>query len=257
MADQHNSRPDIQRFLDRLTRRSVLTEQEQDAILDLPSHAAQTQANRDFVGLGERSDHACLLVAGLVGRFGQNKNGDRQITAIHVPGDMPDLHAVVQPESSSALQALSVATILRIPHTAIRRIAARHPAVAEALWRDCMVDAGILSQWVVNVGRRDAKCRVAHLLCEMGTRLEATGSGNEVRFAFAVTQAQLADATGLTAVHVNRTLQSLKASGLADVRERSVHIPDWKALVTAGDFDADYLARTTPPEERLRIAPVT
>lgn len=255
MAQSNISESNLQLFLNRLTSRSVLTSEEQLAILDLPCHAAQAQSNRDFVRLGERSDHACLLVAGLVGRFGQNRDGDRQITAIHIPGDMPDLHAVVQPEGSSALQALSVATILRIPHSAIRQVAARYPAVAEALWRDCMVDAAILSQWVVNVGRRDAKCRLAHLLCEMATRLEAIGDSNQVQFAFAVTQAQLADATGMTPVHVNRTIKVLREGGLVDVRERSVHILDWKGLVAAGDFDADYLARDTPPEERLRIAP--
>jgi CRP-like cAMP-binding protein len=234
----------------------VLTSDEQHAILNLPGHAAQMQANRDFVRLGEKSDHACLIVAGLVGRFGQNKNGARQITAIHVPGDMPDLHSVVQPESSSALQALSVATILRVPHQSIRQVAAQYPAVAEALWRDCTVDAAILSQWVVNVGRRDAKCRLAHLLCEMATRLEAIGDSNNVEFPFAVTQQQLADATGMTPVHINRTLKVLRQDGLANVRERSVQIADWKGLVAAGDFDADYLAIDIAAANRLRFVPI-
>lgn len=257
MAHSIVQRPDLQLFLDRLTSRSVLTGAEQQAILDLPCHAAQARSNHDFVGLGVRADHACLLVAGLVGRFGQNREGERQITAIHIPGDIPDLCAVVQPEGSSALQALSVATILRIPHRAIREIAAQYPAVAEAFWRDCMVDAAILSQWVVNVGRRDAKCRLAHLLCEMATRLEAVTGSNEVQFSFAVTQMQLADATGMTAVHVNRTIKALRQDGLVDVREGSVYISDWQGLVAAGDFDADYLQRDTLPEERLRIAPAT
>lgn len=124
MAHSNISEPNLQLFLNRLTSRSVLTGEEQQALLALPCHAAQAQSNRDFVGLGDRSDHACLLVAGLVGRFGQAKAGERQITAIHIPGDIPDLHAVVQPEGSSALQALSVATILRIPHWAIRQVAA-------------------------------------------------------------------------------------------------------------------------------------
>jgi CRP-like cAMP-binding protein len=245
--------PDLQRFLDRLTSRSALTKEEQQAILDLPGRSEHVQSNRDFVQLDERVDHACLVVNGLVGRFGQNADGKRQITAIHIPGDMADLHSVVQPTCTSALQALSIATVLRVPHAALRGVAAHYPAVAEALWRDCMVDASVLSQWVVNVGRRDAKARIAHLICEMAVRLHAAPAQGEVTFPFGVTQAQLADATGLTSVHVNRTLQALRHDGIAQVSTRAVHIPDWEALVATGDFDASYLQISPKPVARLRI----
>ena len=243
----------LQRFLDRLTARSVLTDDEQQAILDLPAYATQVPANRDFVHLGERVDHASLVVEGIVGRFGQNSEGGRQITAIHLPGDMADLHSVVQPEGTSALQALSTTTILRIPHASLRTLAARYPAIAEAFWRDCMVDASILSQWVVNVGRRDARARMAHLLCEMATRCGVRGEG-EVEFKFPVTQVHLGNALGLTCVHVNRTLKVLRDDGLAILHGRMVHILDWKALVRAGDFDPAYLQADNDPEQRLRIA---
>jgi len=249
-----SNKPDLQRFLDRLTSRSVLSEEEQQAILNLPCRSEHVQANRDFVPLGERVDHACLVVDGIVGRFGQNSDGKRQITAMHIPGDMADLHSVVQPTGASALQALSIATILRVPHAALRAAAARYPALAEALWRDCMVDASVLSQWVVNVGRRDARERVAHLLCEMAVRLHVAPAEGEIVFPFAVTQTQLADATGLTSVHVNRTLQALRRDGLAQVSSRAVHIADWDALVAVGDFDTAYLQTDVRAEGRLRIA---
>ena len=248
-----SNKPDLQRFLDRLTSRSVLTEEEQQAILNLPCRSEHVQSNRDFVPLGERVDHACLIVAGIVGRFGQNADGQRQITAMHVVGDMADLHSVVQPKAGSALQALSIATILRVPHVELRAVAARYPAIAEALWRDCMVDASVLSQWVVNVGRRDAKERIAHLLCEMAVRLHVAPAEGEIVFPFGVTQAQLADATGLTSVHVNRTLQAMRREGLADICGKAARIPDWDALVAAGEFDASYLQADVKPEERLRI----
>lgn len=189
-----SNRPDLQRFVDRLTSRSVLSREEQEAILNLPARSEHIQSNRDFVPLGERANHSCLVVAGIVGRFGQNSQGARQITAIHIPGDVPDLHSVVQPEGTSALQALSIATILRIPHSAIREVAARYPAIAEALWRDCMVDASILAQWVVNLGRRDARGRIAICLprsrqgCELHrpkarscSRLESPSSSSPMR----------------------------------------------------------------------------
>jgi CRP-like cAMP-binding protein len=248
------SRPDLQRFLDRLTSRSVLTEDEQRAILNLPTQTVQVQANRDLVRLGEQVKHACLIVEGVLGRFGQSADGKRQITALHIPGDMADLHSVVQPKGTSALNALSTATILRVPHQALRAIAARYPAIAEALWRDCMVDAAILSQWVVNVGRRNAKTRIAHLICETAVRCKAGDRPEAMRFDFPLSQGQLADATGLTAVHVNRTLKVLRQDGVVLVSGGIAHILDWKRLVRTGEFDPDYLQADIKPEERIRMA---
>ncbi|GAA4744265.1 Crp/Fnr family transcriptional regulator [Sphingomonas daechungensis] len=219
-------------------------------MLDLPAYAEQVRANRDFVRLGETLDHSCLVVAGYVGRFEQNSDGVRQITALHIPGDMADLHSVVQPEATSALQALATTTILRVPHNAVRAATAAFPALAEALWRDCMVDSSILSQWVVNVGRRDARTRIAHLLCEIAVRLQVAPARGEILFPFPLTQNHLADATGLTAVHVNRTIQSLRLDGLADIKHNA-RIPDWNALAEAGDFDPDYLQMAVRPKKQF------
>lgn len=242
----------LQLFLDRLTTRSVLSREERRAILQLPVWTGQIAANHDFVRVGERVDHCALIVHGMMGRFGQTADGHRQITALHVPGDMADLHSVIRPIGTSAIQAISTTTVLRISHADLRRVAARFPAVAEAFWRDCMVDAAVLSQWVVNVGRRDAQTRMSHLLCEMAVR-----SGDDrtplLRYLFPLTQAHLADATGLTSVHVNRTLKTLREDGLVIVRAREVQILDWERLAERGEFDAAYLDADTQPEVRQRL----
>jgi CRP-like cAMP-binding protein len=158
----------------------------------------------------------------------------------------------VRPVGTSAIQALATTTVLRISHEELRKVAARFPAVAEAFWRDCMVDAAVLSQWVVNVGRRDAKTRMAHLLCEMAVQ---TGSDRtpQLNYPFPVTQSHLADMTGLTSVHVNRTVKALREEGLANVRGRVVQIFDWKGLKALGEFDADYLDADTTPDARRRL----
>ena len=249
----HSIRPNLQLFLDRLTSRSILNQEEQQAVLNLPGYAQQVQGNRDFVPLGKRVDHACLIVAGIVGRFDQNGDGKRQITALHIPGDMCDLHSVVQPIPTSALQSLSVSTILCVPHVAIRAAAGRYPALAEAFWRDCMVDAAIISQWLLNVGSRDAKRRVAHLLCELAARFGAAANPDNVIFDFALTQDQLANATGLTGVHMNRTIQSLRSDGLVEWRSRVVRLPQWDAIVALADFDPTYLQLNIRPEQQMRI----
>ena len=252
--DSTHHRSDLQPFLDRLTGRSVLSEREQRQILDLPIRVRQVRPNEDFVRLGERVDHACLVAEGLVGRFDQNALGDRQITALHIKGEMPDLHSVVQPTATSALQALTTSTIIAVPHQALHAATTAYPAIAEALWRDTMVDAMILAQWVVNVGRRDARSRLAHLLCEMACRYRQTPRDGRVVFPLAMTQTQLADATGLTAVHVNRTLKALERIGTV-FRHKTVRIDDWDTLVEIGDFDRGYLQDQLAPEDRIRILP--
>jgi CRP-like cAMP-binding protein len=118
-----------------------------------------------------------------------------------------------------------------------------------------MVDAMILAQWVVNVGRRDARSRTAHLICEMGLRYIGHRLSGRIAFNLPMTQTQLADATSLTPVHVNRTLVALRAEGI-EFRRGRVLVEDWGSLVRVGDFDADYLQQDVQPEERIRISPV-
>src|SRR5690606_12537901 len=113
--------------------------------LALPVRLEQIPAQHDFVRLGECLTHSCLIVQGLAGRFGQSREGNRQLTALHIPGDMADLHSAVVPEATSALQALTATTIARIPHAAIRSISAQYPAIAEAFWRECVIDGAALS----------------------------------------------------------------------------------------------------------------
>jgi CRP-like cAMP-binding protein len=235
VLEQHP--PILQPFVDRLTSRSILSQREREEIFNLPVRLKQVRPNEDFVALGERVDHACFVVAGLVGRFDQNSRGDRQITALHIKGDMPDLHSVVQPTATSALQALSTSTIVEVPHASLRRATGSYPAIAEAFWRDCMVDAMILAQWVVNVGCREARSRIAHLLCEMACRYKAAPGKGPIVFELPMTQLQMADTTGLTAVHVNRTLKDLARIGITFHHKR-VRIEDWDRLVDVGDFDA-------------------
>lgn len=239
-------------FVDRLTSRSLLTDEECQAILELPTRERKVDANRDYVRLGEQVDHCSLIAEGVMGRFSQTSGGARQITALHVPGDVADLHSVVRPVGTAALQALSQTRVLRISHADLRSVAARFPAVAEAFWRDCMVDAAILSQWVLSVGRRDARTRIAHLLCEIAVRTSEVRSPR-LDYPFPVTQIHVADATGLTSVHVNRMLKSLREDGIVNVRAREVNILDWDRLAAIAEFDAAYLHADTAPDARQRM----
>ena len=110
------------------------------------------------------------------------------------------------------------------------------------MWLDTLVDGSIFREWIANVGRRDARTRLAHLLCEFSLRLNVAGLGEQTNYELPMTQEQLADATGLTAVHVNRTLKGLEAEGLIGrSNPRVIQIGDWRKLADVGDFNSNYL----------------
>jgi CRP-like cAMP-binding protein len=236
----------LQLFVRRLRSRSELTPDEVTALLSLEGHVAEIAPHIDFVRYGEPVDHACLVVKGLVGRFGQMRDGARQITCLYIPGDMADLPSVVSPKSAWGQSALGSVTILRIPHAELRRVAAKHSGIAEAFWRDCIADGSIFSEWVVNVGRRNAVSRLAHVFCEMAIRCEQSGQGDRRSYPLPMTQSGLADATGMTNVHVNRTLKDLKARSIVEHQAGVVTIHDWHQLVRAGDFDAGFMLLDGP-----------
>lgn len=238
----------LELWIKRLTMRSSLSEVEIAAIAALPFECADYDPNRDFVRLGQTTHHACVVLRGLAGRFEQTASGARQITALHIPGDAADLHSTPLPKASCALQSLTRSTIAHVPHDALRRLVDDFPAIAMAFWRDCVVDAAILSKWALNIGRASARQRVAHLLCELSRRYAMIGH-DPLRFPLPATQVHLGDATGLTNVHVNRTLKALSQDGLAIARAGRIEIGDPKALEREADFDPAYLhlADGTPP----------
>lgn len=238
----------LELFAERLNALAGLAEEDIRAIAGLSGRVIQVRANTDIISRGEHAEHASLVVEGLIGRFFQLRDGKRQITAIHVPGDMADLHAVATPMIASPIQALTTTTLIRIPHGELRRVAKNNPAITSAFWAYSAVDAAILAQWTVNVGRRSATSRLAHLLCELALRMELAGRGVPASFALEATQAQLGDALSLTSVHVNRTFKELRAMNLVAVNGRTVEIANWSGLARIADFDPRYLRLSTLEE---------
>jgi CRP-like cAMP-binding protein len=128
-----------------------------------------------------------------------------------------------------------------VPHDALRKLTSAHPRIASALWRDTLVDASIFREWIVNIGSRDGRSRIAHLLCELFLKLQAVGLTKDFSFDLPLTQVEIGDATGLSAVHVNRTLMQLRADGLINLARTKCAIPDFERLQDAAMFDASYL----------------
>lgn len=190
--------------------------------------------------LGTVSD-AGLVESGLIGSVGFTKEGKRQIIAVFTPGELCNVSSIVAREASTTLVALTASDIRWIQGSALAQLTGENAAIAKALWRVSALQSAVLKEWVINLGRRYAVERIAHLLCEMACRYAPTVKKNGLEFVFPVTQEQMADIVGLTAVRVNHSLQGLRASRAAAFNRGKVKILDWERLAHKGDFSPHYL----------------
>ena len=236
-----SSRPALELMLARLERLSPLDAADSAAILALPHTLRAIGPSEFIVREGVEAENSCLLRAGFVQRHKILADGRRQIVSIHMAGDMVNLQNSLLKTADHSVQALTKAEVAFIPGRAIIALASLRPAIAIAMWLDTLIDGSIFREWIANVGRRDARARTAHVLCEFGVRQEAAGLGSRRKYDLPMTQEQLGDALGLTPVHVNRTLKALENGGLIRREKRSITIADWDALRRTADFDPTYL----------------
>jgi CRP-like cAMP-binding protein len=220
---------------------STLSAHDREAVLDLPHRLRRIDAGSYIIREGEKPTHCVVLVTGYAFRQKVTGNGARQIISLCMPGDAVDLQNMFLDVSDHSVQLLTQARVADIPREALQELVLTHPKIGEAVIQQSLVEASILREWVVNVGRRDARARIAHILCEFAVRLEQRGLAYDHGFELPMTQEQLADATGLTSVHVNRVLKSLEADGLISRKRRQIHFDNWRALQDAGDFSRRYL----------------
>jgi CRP-like cAMP-binding protein len=228
-------------MVDKLQRWRPLSPEDQAALLALPFRVIKFRAHEYFVREGDKPQNSCLILSGYAFRHKVAGNGGRQIFSIHMKGDLADLQNSLLGIADHNLQALTQVEAALIPVEAIEEIAFARPAVGRAMWYETLVEASIFREWTLNVGRRDARTRAAHMLCEFALRLETAGLGERRKYELPMTQEQLADALGLTSVHTNRTLMGLGEDGLISRTHRSVKIEDWPKLMEVGDFQPAYL----------------
>ena len=228
-------------FIRKLESIATLSPDERRAIEQLPVHGRTLAAHHDILREKDRPAQCCLIVDGWACRYKILEEGRRQILSFHIPGDMPDLQSLHLRVMDHGIATLTPCTVAIVPHEAMRDFALRFPGIGAALWRDTLVDAAIFREWMTSNGRRTAFGRVAHLFCELYLKLEAVSLADGHRCEMPVTQAEIADALGLTSVHVNRTLQAMRSQGLITWRSKTLVIEDWRALSAAGEFDPAYL----------------
>ena len=234
--------PALAAFVRKLDGHSELSADDRAAILALPANVKTIGAHGRVVTSGSKTVSCSFLVSGYAARVKVVGSGARQIMGMHVRGDGLDVQNLLLPWADHDVVAMTKVEVAFVPATALRQLIYSAPGAALAIWRDSLLAAAIEREWVVNVGRRDALGRIAHLLCELVLRQRAAGIGENGTYELPLTQEGIGDCTGLTSVHVNRTMQRLRHDAIiSTLHQRELRIDDWEALTRAADFQPEYL----------------
>jgi CRP-like cAMP-binding protein len=228
-------------LLTKLTLSNRLDGADVQAIQRLPIRIRDVKARHVIVADGARSTECSLLAEGFAFRSKTTPDGKRQTVSMHIPGEIPDLQSLHLNVMDYDLIALTPCVIGFISHRSLKALNIERPNIAAALWRETLMDAARLREWIVNVGRRSAMARTAHLLLALHHRLRAIGMAQDGEFGLPVAQTDLADCLGLSAVHVNRVLQLLRAEGLLTVSRSEYHLLQQEKLEELAGFDPAYL----------------
>lgn len=197
---------------------------------------------RDIVQEGDPPEDVHLVLSGFACRSKSLSNGKRQIVAFLLPGDFCDFAGFILDAKDHTIATLSACTVVGIPRTAILDMV-RRPILGQALWWASLVDESTLREWLLNLGQRDAEHRIAHLFCELHVRLQSVGLADGDAFDLPITQGEIGDSTGVSTVHVNRSLQSLRSKGLIRLSGGRLAILDVAELRAMSEFNPDYLHR--------------
>ena len=237
-------RPDenpLARVVEKLGDRARIPDKAIAAILQMPYGHKQLHPGSFFVREGATADKCGILMSGLAVCQKTNRDGDRQILSVKIPGDMLGLQSLYLDTLDHNIQALTRCETVIVPSDLLKAILDEFVVVRHAISRIMLTEASMLRELILNIGRRDARARVAHFLCEFAVRTGGTDKINDRSFELPLTQEELGDALGLTAVHINRTLQLLTRDGLIARDGRNIRFVDWDRLQDIADFSTRYL----------------
>ncbi|MDO6414118.1 Crp/Fnr family transcriptional regulator [Sphingomonas sp. BIUV-7] len=228
-------------LLRKLNRVCALSEADEATIRGLPWSIESKVARSILIREGEHAALCSVLLDGYVAKGKTALNGSRQIVSFHMPGDLLDIEHVFFRPSDHNLHTVTNVVVARVAREDLRSVTLSRPGLAEAFWCSSLLDAAIYRQWLLNVARRNAKSRVAHMLCEFTVRASMAGLGSPAAFEFPMTQVEIAHATGLTPVHLNRIIGDLAEQGLIVRRKGRLSIGDWIAIQRTAGFKPAYL----------------
>jgi len=229
------------RLADKLALHAPLSPTDRIALLELPYAVRSVEAGSYLLRDCDKPDRCGMLVSGFAYRHKTNAEGYRQIVSLLIAGEIYDLQQLYLATADSNVQALTNCELATISHEQLRKLATERPSVALAFVATAMVELSMAREWTLNVGRRDARTRTAHFLCEVAFRLDKLSLPHGQPFELPMTQEQIGDALGLTPVHINRTLKTLVNAGLIGHTKHHITIPNWASLVVAAGFNSRYL----------------
>jgi CRP-like cAMP-binding protein len=226
----------------RLEEYTALTDVDRDQLARLCAQSSRTvQARHDLIREGDVPRSVFVILDGWACHYRTLETGRRQIVDFAIPGDLCDLNLFILDRMDHSIGAITRLKVAEVQREVLRGVVTHFPNITTALWWVELVSKSIHREWIVNVGQRSASERIAHLFCEMFLRLESVGLTHGFSCDFPLTQNDIAETTGLTSVHVNRTIQELRREGLIVLERHRLTIPDMLALQGAGLFNPDYL----------------
>ena len=229
-------------FVDKLSSLVPFEQLDLTALREATAKAQDFAANVDLVREGDRPDQIFVMLEGWAYRYKILPSGGRQIVGFMMPGDCSDLHIGVLAEMDHGIRTLTQARVTTIGRTEMDAMLDRHPRVAKAIYVSQLIDEGTMRAWITSMGRRSSIERVAHLVCELYLRAKDLGLAAD-KFALPVSQAQLADAVGMTAVHLNRVVRELRSLGAMTLSRCRVEVTNPLTLAQIAGFDDNYLHR--------------
>ena len=231
----------IERHLMKLRLRDEISAEEEAAIRSAISEYRDYAADKTFAKRGVDIHECTLLLDGLMCRYKDLREGQRQVTELHVAGDFADLHSFTLKRLDHHLMTLTPCRVALVPHDNLKAITEAFPHLTRVYWFATNLDAAIHREWELSLGRRSAIARTAHLFCELHVRLGLVGLAQGLEYDLSLTQAELSECLGLTSVHINRTLKELREAGLVEFRGHRVRIADLPGLRQVAEFDPAYL----------------
>jgi len=218
-----------------------LSEDDRHALARAITNVRTVDARRDLTTEGERPRFVHVILEGWASAYKTLPDGKRQIVAFFVPGDFCDLNVYVLRQRDHSIGAVSRLKVAMMSPDEMASLTVGRPGLTQALWWEGLVTAAIQREWMLNLGQRTARERIAHLLIELYLRLRTVGLTRDGGCDFPLTQNDIADATGLTAVHVNRTLQELRREELIELERKQLQIFDLARMMDGAMFNANYL----------------
>ena len=232
MADNHALAP----LVERLGARAQLSADDQRALLALPYQERLVGPGGYVVEEGELIRGWHVQLSGVTHRHRISADGLRRIVGMHGPGDFLNLPITPPATSEDFVQALTRVRVAIVQTEAILALSQERLSILRAICGEIAADISIYRAWISNVGRREARARIAYLLCELVMRSHPGGGADGCSITLPMSQVDIADATGITTVHVNRTLRAMQMQGLIRRHRRNIHIPDWRALTRIAEF---------------------